>query len=61
MRHATSEMGRRISSAMKDMTDGDKHPDDARLDRLDRLGELKASGVLNESEFEAEKKKVLSG
>ena len=38
-----------------------EHPDDARLDRLDRLGELKAKGVLTESEFDAEKKKILSG
>jgi hypothetical protein len=61
MRHATSETGRRITSAMKDMTDDDKHPDDARLERLDRLGELKAKGVLSDSEFDAEKKKILSG
>jgi len=60
-RHATHETGQRIGSAVRGLTDEDKHPDDARLDRLDRLGELKAKGVLTESEFEAEKKKILSG
>ncbi|MFL5905983.1 MAG: SHOCT domain-containing protein [Solirubrobacterales bacterium] len=61
IRQATSETGHRISSAMKDLADDDKHPDDARLDRLDRLGELKEKGVLTETEFDAEKKKILSG
>jgi hypothetical protein len=61
VRHATTETGRRIGSAMRGLTDEEQHPDDARLDRLDRLGELKAKGVLSESEFDAEKKKILSG
>ena len=31
------------------------------LDQLKELGELKASGVLTEAEFEAQKAKILSG
>jgi hypothetical protein len=61
VRHATSETGRHIGSAMKGLTDEDEHPDDARLDRLERLGELKEKGVLDEREFSAEKEKILSG
>jgi hypothetical protein len=60
-RRTGSEAGRRISSAVKGLTDeGEKHPDDAKLDRLERLGELKEKGVLNATEFREEKKKVLS-
>ncbi len=56
----TSETGRRIGSAVKGLTDDDKHPEDARLDRLERLGELKEKGVLTPAEFSEEKRKVLS-
>jgi Short C-terminal domain len=35
-------------------------PDDT-LERLKELGELKASGVLTEAEFEAQKAKILAG
>ena len=45
---------------MKGLTDDEKDPDDARLDRLDRLGDLKEKGVLTAAEFREEKKKVLS-
>jgi hypothetical protein len=34
---------------------------DDRLDQLMKLGELKASGVLTEEEFQAQKAKILSG
>jgi membrane protease subunit (stomatin/prohibitin family) len=34
---------------------------DDTLDRLKELGELKASGVLTEAEFEAQKAKILAG
>lgn len=34
---------------------------DARLDQLQQLGELKASGVLTDAEFEAQKAKILAG
>jgi hypothetical protein len=34
---------------------------DARLQRLERLGELHEKGILSKEEFEAEKAKVLSG
>jgi hypothetical protein len=59
-RRASAETGRRIGSAVKGLTDEEKHPDDAKLDRLERLGELKEQGVLNQTEFRAEKKKILS-
>jgi hypothetical protein len=59
-RSATSETGRRIGSAVKGLTDDEKDPDDARLDRLERLGELKEKGVLTQAEFREEKKKLLS-
>ena len=59
-RRATSETGRRIGSAVKGLTDDEKHPDDARLDRLERLGDLKEKGVLTQAEFREEKKKLLS-
>jgi Short C-terminal domain len=35
-------------------------PDD-KLDQLQKLGELKTSGVLTEAEFEAQKAKILAG
>jgi len=59
-RRATSETGRRIGSAVKGLSDDEKHPDDAKLDRLERLGELKEKGVLTAAEFKEQKKKVLS-
>jgi Short C-terminal domain len=61
-RQASAETGRRIGSAVKGLTaEDEKHPDDAKLDRLERLGELKESGVLTAAEFREEKKKILSG
>jgi Short C-terminal domain len=60
-RRASSEAGRRIGSAVRDLGSDDKHPDDAKLDRLEKLGELKKSGVLTAAEFSEEKKKILSG
>jgi hypothetical protein len=59
-RRAGAETGRRIGSAVKGLTDEEKHPDDAKLERLERLGELKEKGVLTATEFREEKKKVLS-
>jgi len=59
---ASRETGRRIGSAMRELsTDEDKHPDDAKLARLEKLGELKEQGVLTAAEFREEKKKLLSG
>ena len=47
---------------IRDLTDDDgKDPDDAKLERLEKLGELKENGVLTEAEFREEKKKILSG
>jgi hypothetical protein len=60
-RRTSTEAGRRIGSAVRGLTDDDRHPDDAKLDRLERLGELKEKGVLTATEFRQEKKKVLSG
>jgi hypothetical protein len=60
-RRASAEAGRRISSAVRELGDDDKHPHDAKLERLERLGELKQKGVLTDEEFGEEKKKVLSG
>jgi len=60
-RRASVEAGRRIGSAVRELTDDDRHPDDAKLDRLARLGELKESGVLTSREFREEKKRILSG
>jgi hypothetical protein len=59
-RRASAEAGRRISSAVRELTDDDKHPQDLKLERLEKLGELKAKGVLSEEEFGEEKRKVLS-
>lgn len=59
-RHASAEAGRRIGSAVKGLSDEERDPDDAKLDRLERLGELKENGVLTQTEFRAEKKKILS-
>jgi hypothetical protein len=59
-RRASSEAGRRIGSAVRELGDNDKDPDDAKLDRLERLGELKKKGVLTATEFREEKKKILS-
>jgi hypothetical protein len=59
-RRAGAETGRRIGSAVKGLTEEEKHPDDAKLERLERLGELKEKGVLTATEFREEKKKLLS-
>jgi hypothetical protein len=62
-RRKTAQTGRRIGSAMRELTDGDgdRDPEDAKLERLEKLGELKKKGVLTATEFREEKKKVLSG
>ena len=59
-RRASAEAGRRIGDAMKELTDDDRDPEDARLDRLERLGDLKKKGVLTAAEFKSEKQKLLS-
>jgi Short C-terminal domain len=60
-RKASNEAGRRVGSAVKELTTEDKEPDDAKLERLEKLGELKEKGVLTAAEFREEKKKILSG
>jgi hypothetical protein len=59
-RRASAETGRRISSAMRDLTADEQHPDDEKLNRIERLGELKERGLLTAAEFREEKKKILS-
>jgi hypothetical protein len=59
-RRAGAETGRRIGSAVKGLTEEEKHPEDAKLERLERLGQLKEKGVLTATEFREEKKKLLS-
>jgi hypothetical protein len=59
-RRASREAGRRMGSALRELSSDDKHPDDAKLDRLERLGDLKSKGVLTAAEFREEKKKILS-
>jgi hypothetical protein len=59
-RRARAEAGRRVGSAMRELGSDDKHPDDAKLERLERLGELKQKGVLTPAEFREQKKKILS-
>jgi hypothetical protein len=58
-RRASAEAGRRIGSAVRELASDEKNPDDARLDRLERLGELKEKGVLTAAEFREEKKRIL--
>ena len=61
-RELTTEGAKRMRAAMNDiggMIDGDPDPDDARLERLAKLGELKEKGVLTEAEFAAEKERLL--
>ncbi|MFL5906560.1 MAG: hypothetical protein ACJ75Z_03045 [Solirubrobacterales bacterium] len=60
-RHKGAEASRRIGSAVRGLAAEERHPDDAKLDRLERLGELKESGVLTATEFRDEKKRILSG
>jgi hypothetical protein len=59
-RRASAETGRRISSAMRDLTTDEQHPDDEKLNRIERLGELKERGLLTAAEFREEKKRILS-
>jgi hypothetical protein len=56
---AGTEAGRRIGSAIRELGDDDRHPDDAKLDRLERLGQLKEKGVLTAAEFKEEKRRIL--
>lgn len=56
----TAETGRRIGDAINELGDDDKDPEDARLDRIERLGELREKGLLTAAEFKSEKQKLLS-
>ncbi|MDX6616276.1 MAG: hypothetical protein QOD60_1367 [Solirubrobacterales bacterium] len=61
-RELTAEGAKRMRAAMNDiggMIENDAHPEDARLERLEKLGELKQKGVLTEAEFQAEKERLL--
>ena len=52
--------GKRIGSAVRELST-ERDGEDARLDRLERLGELRAKKVLTEAEFKAEKKRLMAG
>jgi hypothetical protein len=58
-RRASAEAGRRIGSAMRELTEEERHPDDALIDRLERLGELKERGVLSATEFREQKRRLI--
>ncbi len=58
-RRASAEAGRRIGSAMRELTDDDRDPEDALLDRLERLGELKKRGIVTAAEFREQKKRLI--
>jgi hypothetical protein len=60
-RRMSAEASRRVSSALKDLADDERHPDDAKIDRLERLGQLKDRGILSDDEFSEEKQRILSG
>jgi hypothetical protein len=60
-RRAGTQASRRIGSAMRGLADEERDPEDAKLDRLERLGELKEKGVLTATEFRDQKQKILSG
>jgi hypothetical protein len=57
-RRTSAETGKRIGSAMRELTE-DRGPEDALLDRLERLGELKERGVLTAAEFREQKKRMI--
>jgi hypothetical protein len=59
-RTAVAATTSRVVTEAKTRTAGDAAEDD-RLDRLERLGRLKAAGVLDEQEFAAEKQQILAG
>jgi hypothetical protein len=49
-----------VSAAARDaMVSRAPSADDERLERLERLGKLKASGVLDDAEFRAEKQRIM--
>jgi Short C-terminal domain len=57
-RRAGATAGRRVTAAVRELTE-DRHPDEALLDRLERLGELKQRGVLTAAEFREQKRRML--
>jgi Short C-terminal domain len=59
-RRASADAGRRIGSAIRELTDEERHPDDVLLERLERLGELKERGVLTAAEFRQQKKRLIA-
>jgi hypothetical protein len=61
VQRTTSRTGERIGAAFRGLSDGERAPEDAKLDRLERLGELKEKGVLTATEFREQKQKLLSG
>lgn len=64
MRELGADGARRAKAAFGDISElaaREPHPEDARLDRLAKLGELRESGILTAAEFKAEKQRLLNG
>jgi hypothetical protein len=59
VQRTTSRTGERIGAAFRGLSDGERAPEDVRFDRLERLGELKEKGLLDDEEFREEKRKIL--
>jgi hypothetical protein len=59
-KRARVDAGRRIGSAVRELAEEDRDPEEVRLERLERIGELKEKGVLTAAEFRAEKKRLLA-
>jgi hypothetical protein len=63
IRELGAEGAKRTRAAFGDigeLMERERHPEDVRLDRLAKLGELRDGGVLTEAEFDAEKQRVLA-
>lgn len=64
MRELGADGARRAKAAFGDISElaaREPHPEDARLDRLAKLGELRENGVLTAAEFKSEKQRLLNG
>jgi putative oligomerization/nucleic acid binding protein len=63
IRELGAEGAKRTRAALGDLGDmmeRERDPEDARLERLAKLGELRDSGVLTDAEFDAEKQRMLT-
>jgi hypothetical protein len=60
-RVAVAGTASRVVTEARSMTSGGANGGDDRLEQLERLGRLKESGVLDDEEFAAQKRRILSG